>query len=470
MAQAESGGGGVEPMLEAFIGQAQQLRWDQVPAATRAMVKRELLDYIGAAIAGRASGGMPPWLKVLVDMGGRPDAHVLGGPRVPAPTAALCNGYFGHVLEFDDTHDEAVLHAGAAAIPAAFAVCGLRSHVSGREFCEAVLLGIELTCRLGVGTRINLVDSGWIYTALLGHFGATLAAGRIVDARPEVLRNAFGIAYCLASGNHESSREGAPTKHVQPGFAAANAVTSVLMASAGLAGVRQPLTGEDGLDRVYLHGKLDAARVLDGLGRRYEIDRLSFKPYPTCRLTHPAIGAAIAMAQLLGPATRSIERVELVLGPQAHNVVGRDTPQRRAPHNAVTAQFSVSWAAAVALCYGELTPIQLAAEVPPTAALAAVIARINCQADNAATSRDVGGCVLRAFGPFGMKEVRHDNAKGHPDYPMSDAELLAKFRANLRFAAVGDETAGELADAIMNIDLQDDMRPLAEAIAGAIPA
>jgi 2-methylcitrate dehydratase PrpD len=40
-----------------------------------------------------------------------------GGPRVPANIAALCNGYFGHVLEFDDTHDEAVLHAGSAAIP-----------------------------------------------------------------------------------------------------------------------------------------------------------------------------------------------------------------------------------------------------------------------------------------------------------------------------------------------------------------
>ena len=136
----------------------------------------------------------------------------------------------------------------------------------------------------------------------------------------------------------------------------------------------------------------------------------------------------------------------------------------------MTAQFSVSWAVAVALSYGELTPFQLAAEVPPSAAIAAVIARITCRADSAATSRDVGGCVLRAFGPFGMKEVRHDNAKGHPDHPLSDAELLAKFRANLRFAAVGDETACELADAIMNIDEQEDMRPLAEAIAGAIPS
>lgn len=62
-----------------------------------------------------------------------------------------------------------------------------------------------------------------------------------------MLRNALGIVYCLASGNHQSTREGAPTKHVQPGFAAANAIAAALMASGGLDGVKQPLTGEDGL-------------------------------------------------------------------------------------------------------------------------------------------------------------------------------------------------------------------------------
>ena len=459
-----------EPILEAFIEQSAQMRWSAVPEATRAMVKRELLDYLGASIAGRAAMGMPAWLQVLLEMGGRPDAHVLGGPRVPAPTAALCNGYFGHVLEFDDTHDEAVLHAGGTTIPAALAVAGMRGQVSGSAFCEAVLLGIELTCRLGVGTKINLVESGWIYTALLGQFGATLAAARVLGASPEVLRNAFGIAYCMSSGNHESSREGAPTKHVQPGFAAANAVTAALLASGGLEGVRQPLTGEDGLNRVYLHGRLDAARVLDGLGRRFEIERLSFKPYPTCRLTHPAISAALEMRRLLGDSAAQIDRVELVVGPQAHDVVGRDTPARRAPRNAVTAQFSISWAVAVALTYGEVTPGQIAQEVPPTPVLAAMIARISCSADASATSRDIGGCLLRAFGSFGVKQVRHDNAKGHPDHPLSDAELLEKFRANLRFAGVADAAAGELAGRIMTIDALDDVGLLADAVAGAVAA
>ena len=457
-----------EQTLDSFIDLSQALRWDLVPAATRASVRRELLDYLGAAIAGRAAAGAPAWLKVLIDMGGRPDARVIGGPRVPAPTAALCNGYYGHVLEFDDTHDEAVLHAGSAAIPAAFAAAGLRGDVSGKEFCEAILLGIELTCRLGVATKLNLVEGGWIYTALFGHFGATLAAARLIDPRPAVLRNALGIVYCLASGNHQSTREGASTKHVQPGFAAANAITAALMASGGLPGVKHPLTGEDGLSRVYLHDLFDPARAIAGLGTKWEFDRLSIKPYPTCRLTHPAISAALDLHAQLGGDTGKIERVELVMGPQAYDVVGRDVPEKREPKTPVNAQFSVYWSVASALAYGEVTPRQLAEEIPPSPKLSAWIAKISGTPDPAAARRDIGGCKLRAHGAFGTREVEHTSAKGHPDNPLTDDEVLAKFRANLRYAKVSDGKATELADAIMEIDGLSDVRPLADALAGAV--
>ena len=456
-----------EPVIDAFINLSQSLQWKSVAATTRHNVKRELLDWTGAAIAGRHARGIPGWLQVLIDMGGRPDARVLGGPMVPAPTAALCNGYYGHVLEFDDTHDEAVLHAGSAAIPAAFAAAGLRGSVSGAEFCESILLGIELTCRLGMGTRLNLVESGWIYTAIFGHFGATLSAARLIDPRAEVLRNAFGIVYCLASGNHESTREGKATKHVQPGFAAANAITASLMACRDLDGIKQPISGEDGLARVYLHGEFDATRATDRLGSFYEFDRLSIKPYPTCRLTHPAISAALEMYQLLGEDAKKIERVELIIGPQAHDVVGRDAPERRSPVKPVNAQFSIYWCVAVALTYGELTPIQLDSEIPPTPKIAAAIARVSCRADQNA-SRDIGGCTLRVHGPFGMKEITHSNAKGHPDFPLDDAELLEKFHANLRYAKVDPKRAEDIAQGLLNLDALPDVRQLADTIAGAI--
>jgi 2-methylcitrate dehydratase PrpD len=331
-----------------------------------------------------------------------------------------------------------------------------------------VLLGVELTCRLGVATKLNLIEGGWIYTALFGHFGATLAAARLIDPRPDVLRNALGIVYCLASGNHQSTREGAPTKHVQPGFAAANAITAALMASGGLPGVHHPLTGEDGLSRVYLHDLFDPARATRALGTAWEFDRLSIKPYPTCRLTHPAISAALDLHAQLGRDVERIERVELVIGPQAHDVVGRDVVEKRTPQTRVNAQFSVYWSVASALAYGEVTPLQLADEIPPSPKLREWISKISGTSDPAAAQRDIGGCKLRAHGTFGTRLVEHTSAKGHPDNPLSEDELLAKFEANMRYAKVSKHDAAELADAIMAIDSLSDVRPLADAIAGAV--
>ena len=448
-----------EPALDAFIDWAERLSWDDVPRATQRMVKYELLDYLGAAIAGRGVAGMPRWLAVLTEMGGRPAASVIGGPRVPAPTAALCNGYFGHVLEYDDTHDEAVLHAGAAAIPAALAAAQSAGQTHGRALCEAALLGIDLTCRLGVATRLNLVAGGWIYTALFGHFGAALAAARLIDPRPEAIRNALGIVYCLASGNHQSTREGAPTKHLQPGFAAANGVLAALMAGNGLAGVEQPLSGEDGLNRVYLHDSLDLQRMVAGLGCDFEIDRLSFKPYPTCRLTHPAISAALRLRAEIGAETARATEVALTIGPQAHDVVGRAAGARLAPETRIAAQFSVYWAVAAALLHGEVTPRQLIAEVPPSQALSEVIARVRCRPDAAAAERDVGGCTLVAHGPFGTREVRETHAKGHPANPLSEEELRAKFSANAELAGFSRAAADALADSILDLDRVADMTP-----------
>lgn len=455
-----------EPVLDAFIELSEKLRWKALPEATRAMLKIELLDYLGGAVAGRAVTGMPKWLQNLIDAGGGSNAEIVGGPRTSAQIAALCNGYFGHVLEFDDTHDKAVLHAGSAAIPAAMAAAGLRGRLSGAEFCEATLLGIELTSRLGIGTRLNLVEGGWIYGTLLGHFGATLAAARIIDNRRSVLKNAFGIVYCLACGNHQSTREGASTKHVQPGFAASNAIVASLIASGDLEGIKQPLTGEDGLGRVYLHGRFDSRLALDGLGEKFEADRLSFKPYPTCRFTHSPVSAALMLRTKLGKDLARVERFDLIMNAQAHDIVGRALPERLSPPTRMPAQFSAQWSVAAALVHGELTPRQLVEDVPPTPAVQAVIDRIHCSADTS-SAREIGGCTLRAHGPFGVCEVFEANAKGHPDNPLSRDELLAKFVANLAIAGISRGDGLKIADEILDIDGMPDVLPLIARLSAA---
>jgi 2-methylcitrate dehydratase PrpD len=459
-----------DAVASAFAAFSRSLRWDALPAPTRRATLDELLDFVGDMIAGRAALGMPAWLDVVMDDGGKRLASVAGGQRAAPWSAAMANGYFGHVLELDDTHDLAVLHAGASVIPAALAAAEYRGHVSAATLLAAVVAGIELNCRLGVATDLSLVEGGWIYTALLGHFGAALATAHVLELDEATTRHALGVAYCFASGNHQSSREGAPTKHLQPGIAAGNGLQAALMAARGLKGVSAPFEGEDGFARTYLHGRFDSARAIRALGTEFEIERLSIKPYPSCRLTHPAVSAALELRAKLGDKLTRVSALNVRMGRQAHDVVGRDASFRLAPARWLDAQFSVFWTVAVALQYGAVTPRHLLSDVPPGREVSAWIKRIRAEPLAGSTLRDVGACVLEASGDFGTLRVEAQQAKGHPDNPLSAEELMAKFCANAQIAGLSAAEARALASDIRAFDRAADITPITRALQRLLPA
>lgn len=444
-----------DTIVESIVSLSEQIDWSRLGPEVQNATRRELLDILGDMIAGHALLGMPPWLEGAASWSGNGACAVVDGTQRAPAAAALINGYFTHALELDDTHDDAVLHAGASAIPAALAACDIvrknGETVSGDRFLEATVLGIEVSCRLGIATDLNLVDGGWIYSALLGHFGAAAAAAYILSDDPDVLRSAMGAAYTLTSGNHQSTREGAETKALQPAIAGSNGLLAALMAQNGLIGVANPFLGEDGLSRVYLHGKLDAAKFSASLGSTPEIARLSFKPYPSCRLTHPAITAALDLHESLGQSLGKETKIELRINPQAHNVVGKTHAARMRPERRLDAQFSIYWCVAVALAHGFISPRHLVSEVPPSPAVASWIDRVSCDIIEESSSRDIGGCVLTANGPFGMRTITVENAKGHPDNPVSDAELQQKFTHNVEIAGMSKESGGQIIQQVWDL-------------------
>jgi len=452
-----------DPVAAGFARWSAGLTWEALPEGARRIARLELLDFAGDAIAGRAAVGMPAWLAFLMSGRSGEGTTVVGGHLAPAWSAATANGYFGHVLELDDTHDVAVLHAGASAIPAALAAAQYAGGVSGARFMAAIAAGMEMSCRLGVATDLSLVEGGWIYSALLGHFGAALAASHVLASDARTTAHALAIAYSHTCGNHQSSREGATTKHLQPGIAAGNGVTSALMAARGLAGPDLPFTGEDGFARVYLHGRFDAERATRRLGETLEIERLSFKPYPSCRLTHPAISAALALRAQLGGNLGSVTEVRLRMGRQAFDVVGRAQTFRLRPQRWLDAQFSVFWTVAAALQFGEVTPRRLLAEVPPGEALASWIDRIRAEELPGSALRDVGACEIEATGSFGTVTVRAGEAKGHPDNPLSEDEVVQKFVANVDLAGIDGDEAHRLARELLAIDAAADVGAIVRA-------
>src|SRR3546814_3702676 len=85
-----------------------------------------------------------------------------------------------------------------------------------------------------MATGIGIIESGFIYSGLFGHFAATAAAARVLRLSPEETVNAMGIAYSQAGGTHQVTRDGAMTKRMQPGFGARSALLSIAMSRAGI--------------------------------------------------------------------------------------------------------------------------------------------------------------------------------------------------------------------------------------------
>ncbi|HSW20287.1 MAG TPA: MmgE/PrpD family protein, partial [Ramlibacter sp.] len=178
-------------------------------------VKSNILDTLSCALAGSSAKAIAEVAGLVQEWGGAPQADllVLGG-KYPAHHAAWVNGGMSHARDFDDTHDGAILHAGVTAVPAALAAGQLRGQLSGADLIAAVAAGLEVTCRLGVAIQVDIIESGFIYTSLLGYFGATAAAGRALGLTPEEMVNAFGIVYSSVAGNHQVTRDASLMKRL----------------------------------------------------------------------------------------------------------------------------------------------------------------------------------------------------------------------------------------------------------------
>ena len=128
--------------------------------------------------------------------------------KVPSPYAALINSTSAYSLNYDD-ESPGVGHAGCTVVPIAFAIAQRIEEVNGKDFLTAVTLGIDVSCRLGEASENMVLGPGWLYPPLLGIFGATACAGKLLNLNKEQMVDAFGIAYSQAAGNRQVNRDGA---------------------------------------------------------------------------------------------------------------------------------------------------------------------------------------------------------------------------------------------------------------------
>lgn len=409
------------------------------PAVVEA-VKTNIMDTLSCALAGSSAPAVPEVTGLVQEWAGAPQADmwVFGG-RYPAHHAAWANSGMSHARDYDDTHDTAVLHAGVSAVPAAIAAAQLRGGLSGAELIAAVAAGMEVTCRLGMAVKLDLIESGFIYTSLLGYFGATAAAGRALGLDETQMLNAFGIIYSSVAGNHQVTRDASLMKRLQPGLAAQAAVVAVQLAKRGIRGAQHVFEGADGFFRVYFRNHVDPEEVRRGLGTRFELLNLSYKPYPCCRDVHTAVDAAL---QLRGTSPRpasDVESIRVGVSAPGYQMVCVPEEVRRAPRTIVEAQFSIPYTVAAAWIDGGLGMRHFTDEGVKRTDVLALAGRVVPFVDED-IDRDWARYVTPArvvirFRDGATQEARVDYPKGHPRNAMTTAEFAAKTRDCATFAA-----------------------------------
>lgn len=453
---------GALTLVQALAGMMADARRDGLPERVRASVRQRVLDTLGICVAASPLETSAAIRRFALAQGGTAEASAVGvAERLPAALAALVNGTLAHSLDYDDTHLPSVLHPSATIVPACLAA-GQLTGASGRDVVTAVAAGLEACVRLGMAgydpqARNSVYfDRGQHATSICGAIAAAGAVASLLDLPESGIASAMGIAASMAGGIIEANRTGGTVKRIHCGWAAHAAICAARMAQFGITGPPTALEGRFGFFRAFLDGHYDAAAITDGLGERWCVPDINFKPYPANHFTHAGIDAAMA---LRARGVRPADVASLTLGVSAPTVhtIGAPIEVKRNPDTGYQAQFSGPYTVTAGLFGGHGLGVGLADftdELARDPARRAVMAKVDVVADASCTEvfPHQFAAVLTCITTSGHELTERVMTNlGGSLRPLTEDQLAAKFADNAG-GALTETEIGQVRDAAWALD------------------
>ena len=416
---------------------------------------RTFLNWLGCAVGAARHESADASLAAVQMLQPAPQSTVLGRTeRVDMAGAALINGITSHTFDFDDTHLKTIIHPAG---PVASALLALAEHTgaSGRALIDALVLGIDVSCRVGNLMYPDHYDRGWHITGSTGTIGAAAACARLLGLNADQTQMAIGIAASQPVGMREQF--GTMTKPFHPGGAARAGLMSALLAKNGFTASKKALEAPRGMIQT-ISTKCDWREVTDELGDRFEISFNSYKPFACGIVIHPSIDACAQLREQ-GVKAEDVERIEL----RVHSLVLELTGKKE-PADGLQAKFSVYHVCAAGLIFGRAGETEYDDHIVNREDMVALRRKVVATVDNAINEESAD---VTAFLKDGRKvHVFVEHAIGSLQKPMSDAQLEAKFH-NLSDPVLGAAATQRLIDAAWKVGTAADLRALA---ALAVPA
>lgn len=436
---------------------AAAIRYETLPPPVIHAFKRALLDHVTCALAGSAMPVSRALLSYFEETDAARTASVIGtGSKLSAANAALVNGANTHGLDFDDGHTHGSAHPSGAIIPAVLAAAE-QYRAGPRAVVAAVVAGYDVMTRLAAAMHPVTARRGYHNTALAGVFGAAAAVGNLLELNAIQTNHALGLAGSFAGGVRQYLDDGAEVKRLHPGKAARDGLLCAEFARRGITGPGRILEGRYGFADAFTGGEFKWGRLLDGLGTRYEITSIYFKPYPCCRHYHSAMDGILALREEHGVHPQEVESIRI--GLYAVGVNGHD---HKHCENLLDAQMSAPVGAALAMVEGDVAAHMFLPESLERPAVRRLIDAADTFVDEEC-ERIYPGRRSGAV-EIGLKDGRKLSArvldpKGEGENPMSDADLERKLIVNCH-TLIGAANCRSLIDEVWEFDRADTIAPL----------
>jgi 2-methylcitrate dehydratase PrpD len=444
--------------------------FEDLPTDVVETTKLRLLDVIGLSLAGSTTAlGRSVRAGVQAMAPGGPSCVWGGADRTAAPFAAFANASFAQALEFDDTHNESIVHMSSPSVAAALALAETRP-IDGRQLLLAIAVGNEIACRVGSVAPGTFHRRGFHPTGLFSPFGIAYAAGKLLGLNETALAWAAGIAGSTAAGLLECWVDGTQSKFLHSGFAAQNGMAAALLAQAGASGPPRIFEGRFGLFASHLQDPAvarDFSRIATGLGTRWDSRNASFKPFPAAHVLHPYIDLLLRLRARHNLRPSDVASIECPVAEFNVSIVCEPVAEKVAPATEAHCRVCLQYTMAEAFVRGELGRGAYADAFRTDPEILALARRVTYRVDPSfpPPGRFKGAVTLTLVDGRVFSEVEEYN-RGSAENPMTAAELRAKFDDNAGAALDGAATA-RLADAVATVESLTDAGVLARLATGA---
>ena len=447
------------PLSTELAAWASRVRFEDLPDDVVAATKLRVLDVIGLSLAGAETPFGRSVREAALAMSSSGPCRILGlGDRVGVATAAFANGAFSQALEYDDTHNESIVHMSSPAVAAALALSEF-TRVSGHELLTAIAIGNEISCRVGSVSSGELHKRGFHPTGIFATFGASYLACRLLGLDADAMARAAGIAGSFASGLLECWVDGTQTKFLHPGWSAQSGIVAALLARSGTTGPAQVFEGRFGLFASHVqdpNAHRDFRRINDRLGSHWESRNSSFKPFPAAHVIHPYIDAILRLRRTHGIQPADVARIECPVTAFIVGIVCEPTTEKFSPASDSHGRVSLQYSLAEALYFGSLGKNAYARESLANPDILALARKVQYHVDPTypGPGRFKGAVKIVLNDGRSLEEVEEYN-RGSAENPMTYEEIRAKFDENASGLLSGDSRA-RLAEEIQRLDLLTD--------------